>query len=263
MTAEGAGLRVLAADDVPPALDELSRLLRESADVAEVVAVGDSLSAVKRIQAEHFDAAFLDIAMPGLDGLELGSLLSQMATPPVIVYVTAYDQHAVSAYAVGAVDYLLKPIRAERLATALAKAARMARGMQAESGAVPAQPAGPDTMPALPVDCGGRTRYVRREDVQFVEAHGDYVRLHTADEVHPVRMPISRLAEYWEDCGFVRVHRGYLVAIAAVRELRSDSVGGVLAHTAGGDVPVSRRHARELRERLMRAAQRGELEAST
>ena len=93
-----------------------------------------------------------------------------------------------------------------------------------------------------------------------MEAHGDYVRLHTVSGVHVVRMPISRLEEYWEPAGFVRVHRGYLVSLDAVRELRSDSVGGLLAHTDLGDVPVSRRHARELRERLLAAAKRGQLD---
>ncbi|WP_158887369.1 LytR/AlgR family response regulator transcription factor [Amycolatopsis anabasis] len=246
------GLRVLAVDDVPPALDELCQLLRDAPEVAEVAAAGDPLSALKIIQAERFDAVFLDIAMPGLDGLELASLLAKLSEPPVIVFVTAYDGHAVTAYGIGAVDYLLKPVRAERLSAALAKVVRMAPGNEA-----PAEP--PDALAALPVESGGRTRYVRRDEVRFVEAHGDYVRLHTPAGVHLVRMPISRLEEYWEGSGFLRVHRGFLVSLGAVRELRSDSAGGLLAHTAVGDVPVSRRHARELRERLLRAAQRGEL----
>jgi DNA-binding LytR/AlgR family response regulator len=114
-------------------------------------------------------------------------------------------------------------------------------------------------MAALPVDSGGRTRYVRRDDVLFVEAHGDYVRLHTRGGVHLVRIPISRLEEYWEGTGFSRVHRGFLLAVGAVLELRSDSAGGLLAHTEAGDVPVSRRHARDLRDRLLEAAQRGQL----
>jgi DNA-binding LytR/AlgR family response regulator len=248
---------VLAVDDVPPALDELCRLLREAPEVAEVAAAGDPLSALKIIQADRFDAVFLDISMPGLDGLELASLLAQLNEPPVIVFVTAYDGHAVAAYGIGAVDYLLKPVRAERLSAALAKVTRMVSA--AEHGGTQQQPL-PDAMAALPVESAGRTRYVRRGDVQFVEAHGDYVRLYTRSGVHLVRMPISRLQEYWEGTGFARVHRGFLVSLGAVRELRSDSAGGLLAHTDLGDVPVSRRHSRELRERLLLAAQRGELE---
>jgi DNA-binding LytR/AlgR family response regulator len=253
------GLRVLAVDDIPPALAELCTLLREAPEVAEVAGAGDPLSALRMIQNGRFDAVFLDVAMPGLDGLELASLLAKLTDPPVIVFVTAHDEHAVAAYGIGAVDYLLKPVRAERLADALARVLRVVPGGQPEPSRETATPL-PDAMAALPVESGGRTRYVRRTEVHFVEAHGDYVRLHTHSGVHLVRMPISRLEGYWEAAGFVRVHRSFLVALGAVRELRSDSVGGLLAHTDLGDVPVSRRHARELRERLLHAARNGQLD---
>ncbi|HEV2781491.1 MAG TPA: LytTR family DNA-binding domain-containing protein [Actinophytocola sp.] len=254
-----SGLKVLAVDDVPPALNELCTLLREAPEVAEVAGAGDALSALRMIQSGRFDAVFLDVAMPGLDGLELASLLAKLTDPPVIVFVTAYEQHAVAAYGIGAVDYLLKPVRAERLADALARVLRVAPGGAADASDEAAAPL-PDAMAALPVESAGRTRYVRRNEVHYVEAHGDYVRLYTHSGVHLVRMPISRLEEYWEAAGFVRVHRSFLVALGAVRELRSDSVGGLLAHTDLGDVPVSRRHARELRERLLQAARRGQLD---
>jgi DNA-binding LytR/AlgR family response regulator len=250
-----SGLSVLAVDDVPPALAELCRLLRESPSVAEVSGAGDPLSALRMIQSGRFDAVFLDISMPGLDGLELASLLKKLSDPPAIVFVTAYEQHAVAAFGIGAVDYLLKPIRAERLADALT---RVDRVLPAAAHTAPEAPL--DAMAALPVETAGRTRYVRRGEVRFVEAHGDYVRLHATSGVHVVRMPISRLEEYWGPAGFVRVHRGFLVALDAVRELRSDSVGGLLAHTDLGDVPVSRRHARDLRERLLSAARAGRLD---
>lgn len=256
MTTNSEGLNVLAVDDIPPALDELCRLLDAAPEVAEVAAAGDSLGALKRIQTGRFDAVFVDISMPGLDGLELASLLAKLSEPPVIVFVTAYDGHAVSAFDIGAVDYLLKPVRAERLSAALARVVKMASS--STSGTEhPASP--PDAMAALPVDTAGRTRYVRRSDVQFVEAHGDYVRLHTRSGAHVVRMPISRLEEYWESHDFTRVHRSFLVALAAIRELRSGSTGGLIAHTDIGDVPVSRRHARTLRQRLLDNAQRSEL----
>jgi len=252
VTARGAGLRVLAVDDIPAALQDLCQLLREDEQVADVASAAEPLSALRMLQSERFDAVFLDISMPGLDGLELASLLAQLTEPPVIVFVTAYDGHAVTAYGIGAVDYLLKPVRPERLAAALAKVVKMLP-------ATPIDPAAPDAMAVLPVESAGRTQYVRRSDVRFVEAHGDYVKLHTPSGVHTVRMPISRLEQYWEGTGFVRTHRGFLVAIDAVTELRSDSVGGLLAHTELGDVPVSRRHARELRERLLHAARNSEL----
>jgi DNA-binding LytR/AlgR family response regulator len=245
-------MSVLAVDDVPPALTELSRLLSASPEVADVQTAGDALTALRMIQNGRFDAVFLDISMPGLDGLELASLLARLNEPPAIVFVTAYEQHAVAAFGIGAVDYLLKPVRAERLADALARVNRLL--------VRPAATEVPDTMAALPVEAGGRTRYVRRTEVHYVEAHGDYVRLHATSGVHVVRMPISRLEEYWAQAGFIRVHRSFLVAIDAVRELRSDSVGGLLAHTDLGDVPVSRRHARDLREKLLLAAKSGQLE---
>jgi two-component system LytT family response regulator len=247
-------MRVLAVDDVAPALAELSRLLRESPDVAEVAEAGDPITALRLIQAGPLDAVFLDISMPGMTGLELGSLLARMTDPPVVVFVTAYEEHAASAYGIGAVDYLLKPVSAERLAAALARVRRFGVADAAPS------PAPVDALAAVPVELAGRTRFVRRDDVRFVEAQGDYVRLHTPSGAHLVRIPISRLEEHWQHAGFSRVHRSYLLAVPAVRELRSDLSGGLLAHTDVGDVPVSRRHARELREHLLEAATRGEFE---
>ncbi|ALG11561.1 LytR/AlgR family response regulator transcription factor [Kibdelosporangium phytohabitans] len=243
------GLTVLAVDDVPAALDELVRMLRDAPEVDEVHGAADPIAVLKMIHTGRFDAVFLDISMPGLDGLELASLLRKLSEPPAIVFVTAHEEHAVAAFGIGAVDYLLKPLRAERLADTLARLGRHAE---------PAPKL--DAMAALPVEAAGRTHYIRRSEVYFVEAQGDYVRLHTKAGSHLVRMPISRLQEYWESAGFARVHRGYLLSLSFVRELRSDSAGGLLAHTEAGDVPVSRRHSRELRERLLRAAQHGELD---
>ena len=248
-------MRVLAVDDVAPALAELSRMLRESPDVADVAEAGDPITALRLIQAGPFDAVFLDISMPGMNGLELGSLLARMTDPPVVVFVTAYEEHAASAYGIGAVDYLLKPVSAERLAAALARVRRFG----AAETAAPPPPV--DALAAVPVELAGRTRFVRRDDVRFVEAHGDYVRLHTPSGAFLVRIPNSRLEEHWQPAGFSRVHRSYLLAVPAVRELRSDLSGGLLAHTDVGDVPVSRRHARELRELLLEAATRGEFES--
>ncbi len=248
-------MRVLAVDDVAPALAELSRMLRESPHVGEVAEAGDPITALRLIQAGPLDAVFLDISMPAMNGLELGSLLARMTDPPVVVFVTAYEEHAASAYGIGAVDYLLKPVSAERLAAALARVRRFG----AAETAAPPPPV--DALAAVPVELAGRTRFVRRDDVRFVEAHGDYVRLHTPSGAFLVRIPISRLEEHWQPAGFSRVHRSYLLAVPAVRELRSDLSGGLLAHTDVGDVPVSRRHARELRELLLEAATRGEFES--
>ncbi|GEC18317.1 LytR/AlgR family response regulator transcription factor [Pseudonocardia hydrocarbonoxydans] len=247
-------MRVLVVDDVAPALEELRRMLLESPGVGTVSTAPGPVEALRQIQAAPFDVVFLDVSMPAMDGMELASLLARMTDPPVVVFVTAFEEHAASAYGIGAVDYLLKPVGPERLAAALDRVRRFAT----TDGTEPAPPAEPvDALAAVPVELGGRTRFVRRDDVRFVEAQGDYVRLHTPGGGHLVRIPISRLEEHWQHAGFVRVHRSYLLAVPAVRELRSDVSGGLLAHTDAGDVPVSRRHARQLRERLLEAATRG------
>lgn len=252
-------LDVLVVDDVAPALDELCELLRESSGIATVQAADDALSALRLLQGAEFDAVFLDISMPGMDGLELAGLLARMSTPPVVVFVTAFEEHAVSAYGVGAVDYLLKPVAAERLADALGRVRRLLAG----AGADTARPPVVDELAAVPVELGGRTRYIRRADVRYAEAQGDYVRLHTGTGSHLLRMPISRLEEHWRGVGFTRVHRSYLLAVHVVQELRSDVSGGLLAHTDVGDVPVSRRHARGLRDLLLEAATRGDFDAGS
>ena len=260
--ARGA-LAVLAVDDVAPALDELCAMLADAPGVGIVARAGDAVSALRQIPGGRFDAVFLDVTMPGMDGLELARVLAAMADPPEVVFVTAFDEHAVAAYGLGAVDYLLKPVAQDRLAEALARVRRVSG-----AGRGPAEPAGDgpdaaaepppaprvDELAVVPVELGGRTRYLRRDDVRFVEAHGDYVRLHTVSGSHLVRIPLSRLEEHWAPHQFVRVHRSFLLALGSVAELRSDASGGLLAHTDAGDVPVSRRHARELREMLLDAA---------
>ncbi|MFC3450812.1 LytR/AlgR family response regulator transcription factor [Amycolatopsis speibonae] len=242
------GLRVLAVDDMPAALDRICRLLRESPDVTEVCAAEDPLSALKMIQAAHFDAVFIDISMPGMNGIDMGGLLAKLTDPPVIVFVTAYDEHAADAYDLGAVDYLRKPASPDRVAAALRRVIRILPSTE------PARSLVPDSLAAVPVESRGRTRYIKRREVVFVEACRDTVKLHTFSGIHPARMSISQLAESWEDAGFVRTHRSFLAAIGAITELRSDPTGGLVAHTELGDVPISRRHARTVRERLFRAA---------
>ncbi|MGV9294284.1 LytR/AlgR family response regulator transcription factor [Amycolatopsis sp. NPDC003676] len=248
------GLRALAVDDSPLALERLSRLLRENPRVAEVSAADDASEALKLVMGVPLDVAFIDIQMPGLSGLDLGRVLARLAAPPLIVFVTGYEEHAADAYDLGAVDYIRKPVSADRLATAVNRVLKMLPSAEVAPKPVP------DAFAALPVEARGRTRYVKRREVLFVEACRDTVKLHTSSGVHTVRMPLSQLAESWEEVGFVRTHRSYLAAVAAITELRSDPVGGLVAHTELGDVPVSRRHARAVRERLFEAARTDEPE---
>ncbi|CAG6394407.1 LytTR family DNA-binding domain-containing protein [Streptomyces cocklensis] len=242
-------LRILAVDDEPPALDDLCYLLRGDHRVGRVLAADGSDAALRLLEAEQIDAVFLDIRMPGLDGLDLVRVLSRFARPPAVVFVTAYEDFAVDAFALKACDYLLKPLGAERLAEAVRRVAALLDGE-----AVPQQPAAPDPAPErIPVDLGGITRFVSRDEVAYAEAQGDYVRLHTAGHAPLVRVPLAVLAERWEPHGFLRIHRSYLVSLRHVEELRSDA-GHWTVRVAGSELPVSRRHTRELRDVLVRWA---------
>ncbi|GIF07634.1 LytR/AlgR family response regulator transcription factor [Actinoplanes siamensis] len=237
-------LVVLAVDDEPPALDELAYLLNADGRVTHVHRAGDATEALRVLRDTEVDAVFLDIRMPGLDGMELARILRRFAHPPAIVFVTAYDDGAVDAFDLGVTDYVRKPVRAERLGESLRRVAG--------SRSAPAPAMTPDEQ-AIPVELAGTTRMLPRSSVRWVEAQGDYARLHTADASHLVRVSLATLAERWANAGFVRIHRSYLVQLRLVTELRLTGSGYVVA-VDGVELPVSRRHTRELKDRLIRAA---------
>ena len=266
-------LRVLAVDDEAPALDELAYLLGEHPAVGEVVRASDATEALRLLSERSVAAAFLDISMPGLSGMELAAVLARYAQPPALVFVTAHSDRAVAAFDVGAVDYLLKPVRAERLSQAIERVLAV-RGEQSESayddsdgelpGAVPATAESadePDTGVAtgdvIPVERGGVTSLIPRESVAWVEAVGDYARLHTATGDYLVRVTLATLESHWARSGFARVHRSYLVSLPMVSGLRSVGtatkviVRGI-GETPEVELPVSRRQVRDLKDRLVR-----------
>ena len=237
-------LTVLVIDDERPALDELAFLLGRDDRVARVLTAAAATEALRLLQEEQVDAVFTDIAMPGLTGLDLARVLSRFRVPPPVVFVTAHDEHAVDAVDLDAVDYVLKPVRDDRLAEAVRRvceAVTGGRGGDEEN---------------IPVELGGVTRFVARSEVLYAEAQGDYARLHTADGAHLIRTPLTTLEEDWRDAGFVRVHRSLLVALAHVDEVRVDG-GRCTVVVAGTELTVSRRHTRELRDVLVRRARPG------
>jgi DNA-binding LytR/AlgR family response regulator len=281
-TDSSGGLVVLAVDDEQPALEELAFLLNEDPRVGEVLKASDATEALRILNARSsresvhaanaaraagaphpaagtrvaektdVDVVFLDIRMPGLDGLELARVFSSMAQPPEVVFVTAHDDRAVDAYEVGAKDYLLKPLREERLAAALD------RIIANRATATPVEPVPQerDEDEVIPVELAGTTKLVPRSAVRYVEAQGDYARLHTTEGSHLVRIPLSVLEDRWRDAGFVHIHRSFLVALPLVTELRLSGSGYVVRVGSGPDtaeLPVSRRHTRELKDRLVRA----------
>jgi DNA-binding LytR/AlgR family response regulator len=243
MTGTAAGtdlalLRVLVVDDEAPAREELVFLLREDGRVGEVRSARSAPHALRLLNDEPADVIFCDIKMPGLDGLELAQVTTHFAERPRIVFVTAYDEHAVDAFALQAVDYVMKPVRADRLAEAVRRVVTAGSDQTAPEDET------------IAVELGGVTRFVRRSQVRYVEAQGDYARLHTATGSHLVRTPLSGLEERWAEAGFVRIHRSTLVALAHVDEIRV--VDGHYTVRLGVDeLPVSRRHTRALRDRLV------------
>jgi DNA-binding LytR/AlgR family response regulator len=249
----GDGLHVLAVDDEAPARAELAYLLGRDERIARVDTAADGAEALRLLESGSFDALFVDIRMPGLDGLDLARVLRRFSSPPAVVFVSAYDQHALEAFDLRAVDYVMKPVRDERLAEAVG---RVIEG-RGRGGAAPAQPAAPvDDDETIAVELGGVTRFVKRSDVRYVEAHGDYARLVTDDGRHLVRVSLALLEEQWAAAGFVRIHRRWLVPLQGIDEVRND--GGRMSVRVGDAVlQVSRRHTRELRDRLVRSARPG------
>ena len=241
-------MRVLVVDDEQPALDELAFLLAAEPRVTDVVTSSSATDALRILRESAVDAVFLDIQMPGLTGLELAQVLSRFRTPPPVVFVTAHEQHAVEAFDLHAVDYVLKPVRADRLTEAVRRVVSTVDG-KAEASAVR-----DDAQVA--VERGGVTRFLNRSDITHVEAQGDYARLHTATESHLVRSPLTTLEEEWASAGFVRIHRSLLVSLGHVTEVRMDGgrctvVVGPSGSGPGVELVVSRRHTRELRELLL------------
>ncbi|MFI0416976.1 LytR/AlgR family response regulator transcription factor [Spongiactinospora sp. 9N601] len=241
-------LRVLAVDDELPALEELAFLLRHDARIGHVVTATDGVTALQDMvqmigTGERLDGVFLDIRMPGFDGLELARMIRGFPAPPRLVFVTGHEDGAVRAFELQAIDYLLKPVRAERLAEAV--------GRLAEAVAPPGGVAEPGDEEMIPVELGGRTRFVPQHAVWFAEAKGDYVRLHTGEGSYLVRMSLGALERRWAGAGFIRVHRSTLVSARHVQELRFED-GRAILQVGTETLAVSRRHTRRVREQLVR-----------
>lgn len=248
-------LTVLAVDDEAPALDELAYLLGEHPDIAEVFRASDATSALRELNQRSIDAVFLDLNMPGLSGLELAGVLANFSHRPAVVFVTAHDNKAVEAFDVGAVDYLLKPIRQSRLDEAVRRVLTTSADAAPTGDAT--QDADEDDSDVIPAELGGITQLVPRDTIGWVEAEGDYARLHSESGAHLVRIPLSTLESRWRERGFQRIHRSYLVALKLVVGVRATDGAVLVRLRANGaspavELPVSRRQVRELRDRVIR-----------
>ena len=259
-------MRVLVVDDEAPIRDELAFLLRQDERVGEVLIASDGSGALRILGEADVDAVFLDIRMPGLDGLDIARILRRYESAPPFVFVSAYDGHAVEAFDLRALDYLLKPIRPDRVHEAVSRiAAHLTRGQLP-----PVEAAGPDDVVVhgggavqhppqdekIAVDVAGTTRFIQRSEVRYVEAHGDYARLVTGAARYLVRIPLAALEQSWASAGFVRIHRSTLVNLAWIDEVHHDN--GRMSLVVGGDtLEVSRRHTRAVRDVIVRSARLG------
>ena len=247
------GLTILAVDDERMQLEDLARLLRSSPSVDAVECAFDGREALVKATDQRYDAIFLDVRMPELDGIELGRVLRRFATPPQLVFVSAYDSPAADAFELRAVDYLRKPVSRRRVEEALDRVtAAVAEhgGPDGRRAGTPAQAAESEVIAVANIR-GGGTRLLARKDIQYAQAHGDYVRIVTGEGRYLLRATVSELEQRWEPFGFVRVHRQYVANLHRAIEVRP-LLGGTaeLAFADGATIPIARRHVAELKRRL-------------
>lgn len=241
-------MKILIADDEPLARERLRALLGEIGGHEVVAEAGNGRQTVELAAQVHPDVVLLDIAMPVLDGLEAARHLGVLGLPPAVVFCTAYDDHALSAFDAAAVDYLVKPVRAERLAAALERARRYGTGQRHEQLAAVAQRAHRTHLCAR---LRGSLRLIPLEDVRYLQAEEKYVVVHHARGEDLIEESLKSLEQEFGE-RFLRIHRNCLVTRREIVELRRGHNGQVHAALRSGGEPleVSRRCAPDLREKL-------------
>lgn len=258
-------MNVLLVDDEALARRRLRRLLADAEDVTVVAECSSGSAAIESLRTHHVDLVFLDIQMPEVDGFVVAESL-QGPEAPLLVFVTAHDSHAIRAFETRALDYLLKPVRAERLGLALDRArealaarrstayARQLRSVIAQLDSEPgASLAAPTALHAerIEVRDGERVRWIATEDVAWVEAKGPHVLLHTKPGVFEIRDTLARLEASLDARRFVRIHRSYIVNLSQIKELQPWFGGdAVLVLHGGQQLKVSRTYRAQLRQRL-------------
>ena len=242
--------RILIADDEAPARSRLRDLLDECRENFELVIVDEARNgreALEVINREKVDIVLLDNRMPEIDGMEAARHIAGMAEPPAIIFTTAFDAYALKAFEVNAIDYLLKPIRAERLLAALNKARGGSPVSRAALDAAANQP-----RRHLSVHERGKITLVPISDILYLRAELKYLTVRTAQREFLVEESLTRLEEEFADA-FVRIHRNCLVARAAIGGFEknaeeSESGWAVIIKATGEKLPVSRRQHHVIKE---------------
>jgi two-component system response regulator LytT len=234
-------LKALVCDDEAPARSELRFLLEEAGGVEVVGEASSAVEALQLIKAFPYDVVFLDIDMPGLDGIQMAEVLGTLDRVPSIVFVTAHGEHAVKAFEVDAADYLMKPVEIDRLRQAIERvkpAGRVEEGVRIER---------------IPVEKSGKKLLLQAEEIFYIMAKDDYTYLHTDGERYLSTISLTALEKRLEANGFFRVHRRFLVSLAKVKEV-VPMYGGTLLLTLtdseSTQVPVSRRRVPNLKKAL-------------
>ncbi len=277
-------IRTLVVDDEPAARRGIVLLLERDPDILVVGEASSGAEAVEKIQAKRAELVFLDVQMPEMNGFKVLEALDACgAQRPAVIFVTAFDQHALRAFEVNAVDYLLKPFEDERFWSALrrAKSELVRRQTDALSeklsdllhhlqtnvsaptaatamaGPTPTEAAGVQesiTRERILLRSGGEIYFVKAEDIDWIEAEGDYMKFHAAGRVHLLRETMAHLEERLDSRRFIRIHRSTIVNIDRVKKLSPSFAGeyAVILHD-GTKLRLSRGYHDRLQE-LMRSA---------
>ena len=215
-------IRVLVADDQPMARERLVSLLAAEPGVEVTATASSGPETVEVIRQSSPDLVFLDLQMPGMDGFKVIETIGVDRMPPT-VFVTAYDEYAVRAFEVQAIDYLLKPFGRQRFQSALARARkhleRDRQGELAQRLSELLRTGRSETTERLLVKAGGRVSFVDIDSIDWVEAEGNYVRIHAGSQVYLMRETMNGLIARIGERQFFRIHRSRIVNIARVKEL--------------------------------------------
>lgn len=253
----GVALRTLIVDDEELARERLATLLRGVATIQIVGSASSGAIAVKSIADLRPDLVFLDVQMPGLNGFDV-LRHTRSAHRPMVVFVTAFDRHAIQAFDVHAADYLLKPVSRARLMESLQRVterATMLRGAEATKRLesllehVSERPRTAVTI-AVPGEAG--TQLVLADEIMWIEGDGDYARLHTSGISHMIRETLTELEERLRYANFIRVHRSAIVNVTAVRSIQPISKGDYYLVLKDGMRVRSSRHYRRTVQALMK-----------
>lgn len=247
-------LIVLAVDDEVPQLEDLARMLRASHRVGDVETASSAHEVVLMASRRNYDAIFLDVRMPEIDGLQLAGVLNAFERSPALVFVSAFDTSAVATFELRALDYLMKPVTSQRIDEALKRVIATVNeryGAGARTAVQTSLAAAESEVIAIESARDGTLRLISRSSIDYFRAYGDYVRIYADSGRHLVRASLSDLEHRYSEHGFLRVHRQYLVNLSRMTEVRPLINGtAVLRLEGGSEVPVARRHVAELRRRL-------------